>query len=131
MQLQPLVIGDTTVYKFGIKDACGIDYVDLRLFVIMMTIKRSNQDPDDAAIWQGSTQDGSIVIDDQTDTTHPGQGLGYCEATIPSNITFLLRQGVRYYFDVQLSDAAANPYTPIRGTFYAFGQTTQAVPIYT
>jgi hypothetical protein len=130
MHLKPIIIGDTTVYKFAIYDACGINLIDLRPWVIVMTIKRSNQDPDEAAIWQGSTQDSSIVIDDQTDTTHPGQGLGYCEATVPDTASLQLRQGVRFYFDVQLSDEAQNSYTPLHGTFYALGQTTQTVPVY-
>ena len=128
--LQPIIIGDNTIYKFAISDACGVNLVDLRPWVIVFTLKRSNQDPDEAAIWQGSTQTGDITIDDQDDTSHPGQGIGYCEVSVPPSASLQLRQGVRFYFDLQLSDAVGLPYTPIHGTVYAVGQTTQSVPVY-
>ncbi len=130
MRLDPIVIGDATVLKFAIYDACGASLVDLRPWVIVFTLKRSNQDPDSAAIWQGTTVSGDIVIDDQTDTTHPGQGLGYCEVTIPVSASIQLRAGVKFYWDIKLFDALGNPYTPLRGTVLAIGSTTDTIFFY-
>lgn len=130
MRLHPFVIGDVTVLKFAIYDACGANLVDLRPWVIVFTLKRSNQDPDSAAIWQGTTVSGDIVIDDQTVTDMPGQGLGYCEVTVPVIATLPLRSGVKFYWDIKLFDALGNPYTPLRGTVLAVGQTTDTIFFY-
>jgi hypothetical protein len=130
MELNPFVIGDEIALKFEIFDACGVSLIDLRPWVIVFTLKRSRQDPDNAAIWQGTTQSGDIVIDDQTDTTHPGQGLGYCQVEVPSAITALLREGVRFYWGITLFDSAGNPFTALQGTVRAVGRSTTTIFFY-
>jgi hypothetical protein len=130
MDLQPIVVGDNTVYKFAIYDACGINLIDLRPWVIVFTLKRSRTDPDEAAIFQGTTLSGDITIDDQTDTSHPGQGLGYCEVDVPPSASEQLRAGVRFYWAITLFDGAGNPYTPLLGIVRAVGQTTDSMFIY-
>ncbi len=130
MQLNPIVIGDDTQLKFAIYDACGINLVDLRPWVIVFTLKRSNQDPDVAAIWQGTTVTGDVVIDDQTVTNVPGSGFGYCQVEIPPSASLLLRAGVRFYWSITLFDSEGNPFTPLRGTVTAVGQTCDTVFTY-
>ncbi len=130
MELDPFVCGDDVQLRFQIFDACGVNLVDLRPFVIAFTLKRSRQDPDSSAITQVTTVTGNVVRDDQTVTNVPGSGLGWCTVEIESAATALLREGVRFYWGITLFDSEGNPFSPLQGSVRAIGRTTQTIFVY-
>ncbi len=130
MELNPFVIGDEIDLRFQIFDACGVNLVDLSPWVIVFTLKRSRQDPDSAAIWQGTTVSGDIVRDDQTVTNVSGSGLGFCQVEVPASITSKLREGVRFYWGITLFDSVGTPFTPLQGHVLAVGNSTTMMFVY-
>lgn len=110
-----LVRGDTALLRFQILNADDTP-VDLTLFDILFTIKRSNQDTDAEAIWQGNLTSGVEKVTPETD--------GYCDVTIPGAITKLLRMGRPAFWDIQVS-AGDLIFTPLNGDILVGGETTQ------
>jgi predicted RecA/RadA family phage recombinase len=78
--------------------------------VIKFTIKRSTQDSDEGAVWQGSMVAGDIAIDD-TITAH-----NIIDVVVPKEATKDMRSGRVYYWDVTIEDDAGNVFTPLQGT---------------
>ncbi len=111
-----LVQGDTALLRFQILNADNTP-VDLTLFNILFTIKRSNQDTDAEAIWQGSLTAGVAKVAPFVD--------GYCDVTIPAAITKRLRIGRPFLWDIQMN-AGDLVFTPLSGDILAGGGTTSA-----
>lgn len=112
-----IVSGDTAKLKFTVTAADCETLVDFDDYdEIVFTLKRSNQDSDAAAVWQGTLALGDIeVINPSTD--------GVCEVTVPPIPT--LRMGRNYFWDLQLKDEDGNLYTPLFGTLLATAQSTK------
>lgn len=110
-----LVQGDTALLRFQVLNADNTP-VDLDLFDIYFTIKRSNQDTDGAAVWQGSTTGGDVVKGSPTTD-------GYCDVTVPGAATKTLRSGRPAYWDIQIK-AGDLIFTPLSGDILVSGETT-------
>lgn len=111
-----LVQGDTALLRFQVLNADNTP-VDLTLFNILFTIKRSNQDTDDEAIWRGSTPVEIVKVEPQVG--------GFCDVTIPAAVTKLLRMGRPAFWDIQV-DAGGLVFTPLNGDILVSGETTSA-----
>ncbi len=111
-----LVQGDTALLRFQILNADNTP-VDLTLFDILFTIKRSNQDTDDEAIWQGSTPTEVVKVEPEVN--------GFCDVTIPAATTKLLRMGRPVYWDIEVS-AGDLIFTPLNGDILVASETTNA-----
>ncbi len=112
-----LVQGDTALLRFAIVDA-NDDPIDIEPYTIVFTIKRSTQDPDSAAIWQGDS-DGSAVVKG-TPTTD-----GLVDVTVPADNMELVRAGRPVYWDIELT-AGDVVFTPLQGTILTTSEITGA-----
>jgi hypothetical protein len=112
-----LVQGDTGKLRIEVLNADGSP-LDLTPFIsILFTIKRSRQDSDAAAIFQGSLDAGIVIASDITDN-HA------IDVSIPADNTAALRTGLLYFWDVQIKDTDDNTYTPCSGDLLVDGQIT-------
>lgn len=114
-----LVQGDTALLRFQILNADDTP-VDLDLFDIIFTIKRSRQDTDAAAIWQGFDTGASPAIVKGDPTTD-----GYCDVTIPATTTDLIRPGKPVFWDIEV-EAGDLIFTPLYGDILVTGEVTNA-----
>jgi hypothetical protein len=114
-----IVQGDTAVLKFTITKADCVTPEDLAGYsAIRFTIKRSKQDLDSAAVFQGTLADDNIaVLDPSSD--------GQLEVTMPPAASLLMRSGRPYYWDLQIEADPTNVYTPQFGTIFASTETTR------
>jgi hypothetical protein len=114
-----IVTGDTAIFQLVLTNPdCSV--IDLTNFGITFTLKRTNTDTDEDAIFQGSLLNGGIVIiGPETD--------GTIQVIIPSANTAIMRGGLPYYWDVQLEDAADKIFTPAFGKMYAQIDTTLTI----
>lgn len=118
MQRLTLTQGDQATLQIAITNSDGTaldltDYPDM-----LFTIKRSKQDSDIAAIFQGSLPgDAFAVLDPASD--------GLVQITIPAANTVLLRSGRVYYWDVQITDTDGNPVTPESGELVVTEEVTR------
>jgi hypothetical protein len=114
-----IVQGDTAVLQLTITKADCVTPEDLTPFSkIYFTIKRSAQDPDSAALFRGTLDDGDIdVLDAEA---------GSIEVTVPPSVTSLIRFGKPFYWDCQIESDSDNLYTPKYGTIHAVNQTTRS-----
>lgn len=92
------------MWRIPIVDADGAAF-DVGPYDMTFTIKRSTQDSDLAAVWQGTDTDGDIVVIGLTTA-------GICEVTVP---LLGMRTGRLYYWGFQLSSGSIH-YTPTHGT---------------
>lgn len=116
-----IVQGDTAIFHFTITQADCVTLQDLTAFTkIYFTIKRSNQDPDAAALFRGTLVDGDIDLLDQITNT------GEIEVTVPPDASRLIRSGRPYFWDVQIETDDANLYTPLYGTMFGAMQSTKS-----
>jgi hypothetical protein len=113
-----IIQGDTAIVQIALTNS-DCTPIDLTNFGVVFTIKRSHFDTDADALFQGSLITGDVTI----------VGLataGIIQVAIPHANTVLMRQGVPYYWDVQLEDAANKIYTPAIGKIYATMEVTQS-----
>lgn len=109
-----IVRGDTQKLRFEIINPADKSPVDLTAYeTIRFTIKRSTQDTDAAAVWQGSLAASDITIDG-TVTAH-----NVIHVVVPAEVTAKIRFGRLYYWDVQIADTDDNKFTPLSGTILA------------
>lgn len=109
-----LAQGDTAIFRIAITDADD-NPLDLSTVTdFFFTIKRSRGDLDQAAIWQGTSLDGDIVVVDST----PADGL--IDVTIPKTITILMRPNRPYYWDCKML-IGAQVFTVAIGTAFVDG----------
>lgn len=101
-----IISGDGAAWRVTVVDAIDA-LVDLSVYDEMyFTIKRSTQDSDAAALWQGTLTGGGIAIVD----------LGHADIFVPA---LAYRVGRPYYWDFQLSASGSQPFTPCNGTILA------------
>jgi hypothetical protein len=87
--------------------------IDLSPFTeITFTLKRSLQDLDSEAVFQGTLTGGNISVLTPTED-------GICEVTVPASATAQLMLGKPYYWTCKLTSASGSASTPVFGTFYA------------
>lgn len=116
-----IVQGDTAVVQIALTNS-DCTPIDLTNFGITFTIKRTHTDTDADALFQGTLLNGDIVYLDND------ASLGIIKVTIPHDNTVLMRHGLPYYWDVQLTeDATNNISTPNLGLIYASLEVTQSV----
>jgi hypothetical protein len=112
-----IVQGDTAVLRVAITNQDATP-ADLTGYDATFTIKRSRGDSDEAAVFQGTITDGSIVVVDADPT------LGLLDVTVLAANTTQMRPGKPYYWDAQISQAD-QVFTPCNGTIFAEGEITQ------
>ena len=114
-----IVQGDTAVLRIAVLNPDGTP-TDLTGYEITFTIKRSRGDLDQAAVFQGTKDDGDIVlVGDPADGTF--------DVTVPYADTVPMRPGKPYYWDTQLEQAGL-VFTPCNGLIFVDGEITQTVP---
>jgi hypothetical protein len=114
-----IVQGDDAIVQIALTNP-DCTPIDLTNYGITFTIKRSKTDTDADALFQGTLLNSDITfVTDGTD--------GLINVLIPHDNTVLMRQGLPYYWDVQLIDAANKISTPSLGQIYASLEVTQSV----
>lgn len=98
--------GDTTKLQVTITTYDGAPLSLVGITDIRFTLKRSNQDSDRGAVFQGTLGGGNLEIISSSG--------GVIEVTVPPSVSSQMRFGRVYFWDVQLKDAEA-VYTPIIG----------------
>ncbi len=111
--------GDTAKFRIAITNVTGAPlpldpYTDIEF-----SIKRSTQDSDAGAIFNGKLSQGLIVIE-------PSPAVGIIAVTVPAEIGNQLRMGRPYFWDVQIRDADENTFTPIWGDLLADNDVSNA-----
>lgn len=114
-----IVQGDTAVLRITILDAAGSPFDLTDVDDIIFTIKRSTQDSDAAAVFQG-TKTGADIVIVGTDVE------GIVDVTVPAEKTEPMRMGKPYYWDVQIRDADGKTFTPCLGTIFVETELTRS-----
>lgn len=112
---EPIAIiqGDSPTFRFQVTSLSTNEAFDLTNFLISFFIKRSLQDPDAAAIYEGTLSTGVSIPNDLKD--------GILDVTIPAVVTQQIRfcRLYPFYFRLTNSFDATQIFTPIRGMFLA------------
>jgi hypothetical protein len=117
MTATPITQGDSPTFRFSITNPAPDaltpgDPFNLNNYTASFFIKRSLQDSDAAAEFQGTLTSGISVPFQPED--------GILDVTVPASVTKGLRLGKLYWWYLVLTNSITNNvYTPARGTFLA------------
>lgn len=104
--------GDTGEVCVHVTDSDG-DAIDLAPFAeITFTVKRSMQDDDSAAVFQGTLTGGALALLTPTED-------GIFKATVPAARAALMMLARPYYWTAKLTSGTGAVSTPVYGTLYA------------
>jgi hypothetical protein len=106
----PIVSGDAPIFRFEVRSSAG-DLFDLTNYNINFVIKRSMQDNDSSAEYNGTFGDGVTLAFTAKD--------GTVDVTVPASVTSNLRIGCGYPYALVLTNEAdsAKVFIPARGFF--------------
>lgn len=106
-----LVQGESPTFRFELTSDNTCDSFDLSNYDLFFFIKRSLQDSDDAAEFEGTEEDGITFPYEDTD--------GVLDVTIPASVTAALQTGRPYPFYLVAESIASSDraYLPVRGQF--------------
>ena len=104
--------GDDGIICVHVVAADG-DAINLSPFPqITFTLKRSVQDADAEAVFQGTLTGGNIrLLQPVSD--------GICEVTVPAAAAATLMIGRKYYWTIKLTSGTGSVSTPVYGTLFA------------